>query len=352
MSRVRILDYVFLPVIVILASGVAYLTFGILQSTATLESSYKIGGAFAGFIIAFGTLFSAYAQLRKTSGETEELQARIKELEGKLIRGAPCPRDFEPMVDERHRIVLAKPKSWKPYGGMIFDFVEELPIPSPADVVPARFNLRYVSVSRKDLLESLKSAARRQDNGAGGDIADELYKNFIKMTETSPAVSDFKYESVFIGAAPDRIKCLKVIAKQMCRVILNTDPVTGVKNYGGQMLTKEGFEREKEEAERMEAEKKMEEEERAEAEKRAKGARVRASKARAAAAAEPPPPPAPPKHAGYEVIGVMELWRMYVMCYHPSLEKLFFFEFSDDKEDFNESSAMFNQILESVRFLT
>jgi hypothetical protein len=41
-----------------------------------------------------------------------------------------------------------------------------------------------------------------------------------------------------------------------------------------------------------------------------------------------------------------------IICYQADLKKVFYFEFWDNPGTFVESSAKFNQIMNSVRFLT
>ena len=104
----------------------AYVCFGILTSAAEGKyQAYSIGGAIAGAIVSWGVLTSVYLQLRGSSTELEDLRERNEQLQNKLIRGAPRPQGFETEVDERQRIVLARPKLWRPKGGTIFEL--ELP---------------------------------------------------------------------------------------------------------------------------------------------------------------------------------------------------------------------------------
>lgn len=46
-----------------------------------------------------------------------------------------------------------------------------------------------------------------------------------------------------------------------------------------------------------------------------------------------------------------EVVRMRVVSYHEQLEKVYYFEFWDDVENFKDSSAVFNRVLASTRFL-
>src|SRR4051812_26090290 len=123
MDKRKIGDLFAVCVCVIFALITAYLTFGILQSQATTQNTvYSLGGAIAGALVSFSIFFVAYRQLITSSGEEEKLRDRIQELQQKLIRGAPRPKSFEIEVDERLRLVLARPGNWEPKGGTIFDF--------------------------------------------------------------------------------------------------------------------------------------------------------------------------------------------------------------------------------------
>jgi hypothetical protein len=59
-------------------------------------------------------------------------------------------------------------------------------------------------------------------------------------------------------------------------------------------------------------------------------------------------PATPPKPVEYDI----PVYHMHVVCYHHELKKLFFSDFVADEPNFANSSAKFNQILYSARFLT
>jgi hypothetical protein len=42
---------------------------------------------------------------------------------------------------------------------------------------------------------------------------------------------------------------------------------------------------------------------------------------------------------------------MRVICYHPTLDRVYFFDFTDNLDDFQESSEVFNRILATTRFI-
>ena len=76
------------------------------------------------------------------------------------------------------------------------------------------------------------------------------------------------------------------------------------------------------------------------------------------AAGPPPVAPAPGPAAApakvvpeEEKILYQEIVRMRVICYHPTLDRVYFFDFMDNLDDFQESSEVFNRILATTRFI-
>jgi hypothetical protein len=57
-------------------------------------------------------------------------------------------------------------------------------------------------------------------------------------------------------------------------------------------------------------------------------------------------------HAGEEKSYPLVVQRVTVTCYHEALGNIYFFHFWEDFDDFLDSSAAFNQIVRSTRFLT
>jgi hypothetical protein len=134
-----------LATIVGLSLLVAIVTFGLLKSSAEADiRGYKLGGAIAAFAFTAGLLTSAFFNVYRllTADEVKEYAKRIEELQSKLIRGAPCPRGYTIDVDERHRLVFARPVDWKPKEGVLYQYLSE---PKASDPVRANFNVVYVS---------------------------------------------------------------------------------------------------------------------------------------------------------------------------------------------------------------
>jgi hypothetical protein len=312
MDKGKLFDLIAVVVIALVGLLCAYITFGVLQSQAdTKVQGYSLGGAIAGAIVTMSVLASVYGQFRKSSGETEDLRSRNKELEQKLIRGAPRPDDFDTHVDERQRVVLAIPQVWQPRGGLIFDF--ELPpsaIP-PDDLVPARFWLQYSMITRQT---------------ESPDVFYDKYRESIKEAEQ---VESYTTEFVLLGGeVHSGVRSLKIIAHEYAEAWKQTDPLTGSVSYDWNTISKDAYQ-----------------------------ARLDAQKT---ADPENPAPVTEPPSSGMQrtsgakqlLEGPVILCRMRVVCYHAALQRIFQFDFIDDSKDFPGSSLVFNQLLDSVRFLT
>jgi hypothetical protein len=112
MKSDKVFDAVIWILIAALGLVSAYVCFKVLDSSASGQfQQYSVGGAIVGAIISWGILTSMYLQVRKSSGELVDLRRQVADLEKKLLRGAPRPKDFETEVAERQRIVLARPKT-------------------------------------------------------------------------------------------------------------------------------------------------------------------------------------------------------------------------------------------------
>ena len=118
----RVIDIVVWLFISAVGLVTAYVCFGLLSSQASGKfQQYSVGGAIAGAIVSWAVFTSVYLQIRGSSRELQELRDRTNELQNKLIRSAPRPQGFDTEVDERQRIVLARPKERQPKGGTIFE---------------------------------------------------------------------------------------------------------------------------------------------------------------------------------------------------------------------------------------
>jgi hypothetical protein len=318
MDKGKIGDLIALVIIVLLGLGTAYVTFGILQSQASTEvRQYSLGGAIAGALVAMSMSFSAYTQFRRSSGELEKLRDRLQELQQKVLRGAPCPRGFEIEVDERQRIVLAKPARWEPRGGMIFDF--ELPKEKlrTGDLFPARLQVSYGPITLEN------------------QTADDFYEKTRRTFLDSPLVGSWTSEFINVGGEPNSIKSLKIIFQMYGKIISVENPLTGKDETQTYWITREEFENALKPAD-------------APSQDRAPQDLPPQNQIQPAQSTATP---ATSVGAVSERVAYKKIWQMQVACLHEDLKKIFILNFYDDENDFTQSSALFNQVLDSVRFL-
>jgi hypothetical protein len=130
-------------VVTVLSGGVAYLTFGILDSSAEgAMREWRLGGAIAGFaftaLLLTSVIFQFYKEISRDKAEAYLKQ--IQELQTKLIRGAPQPPGFTIDIDERHKVVFARPVAWIPLGGVRYQYMAPSP-PGGSDGLQANFNV-------------------------------------------------------------------------------------------------------------------------------------------------------------------------------------------------------------------
>lgn len=165
-------------IIVLVSVFVAYVCFNLLESSAVADlKGWKLGGAFAGFVFTFSILTSATFQFYKhiTADQTEKYRQQIQELQLKLIKGAPCPPGYEIDLDERHRLVFARPNGWTPSGGFLFQYVNNV----EGDILNANFNVVYHSID--DLITMYKGWGLGKFDPDHVDL-DLLYKKIIDTT--------------------------------------------------------------------------------------------------------------------------------------------------------------------------
>jgi|GEM_PF-5938943 hypothetical protein len=289
----------------------AYVCFGILDSQADAKiHNYSVQGAIAGALISTSLLASGYLHLRKSSDELDKLRKRNEELQQKIIRGAPHPPGFETEVDERQRIVLARPWDWQPRGGVIFDFQQRAEKMQPKDLFPAAFRVWFVPI--------------------GVETESEFYEKYRQSIPANPTVAAHTVEFVHLGGEPSSIKSLKLIAHHFAQVTTLVNPVTKQVERPWRYLTKEEFDRLRAEA----------------------NSTTESSESTAPEQINGPQPVPAAVPAGPPKVTAVAVSVMQVVCFHKELKKIFYFDFIDDGEDFPNSSAQFNQVLDSMRFLT
>lgn len=311
-DKEKIIDMIALVLIAAIGLLTAYVTFGILDSSAEANiHQYKVGGAIAGFLVTCSVLGSIYLQIRKSSGELNDLRERNEALQQKLIRGAPRPPGFETEVAELQRIVLARPRDWERRGGVIFDY--ELPEDQlkSGDFLPARFTCTFTPITSKT------------------SPREKYYNDFRDSAVDNPYIISHTSELFSLGGEPNSIESLKMITHQCVEVRIKRDPVTGVVNREWGFIPSAQLEQLQQEQTHDTDEKKS-----------------RKRKGQTAASDEPP------DDNSLETNWLGEVQRTSVVCYHGDLGLIFIFDFVDNNSDFLTSSALFNQILSSIRFLT
>lgn len=157
---------------------IAYISFNILGSSAEAKiQNWKIGGAFAAFVLTALLLTSIILQFyeRITSDKTETLREQVYELQNKLIRGATCPTGFVIDIDEKHKIVFARPSAWTPRNGILYYYVNKI----ENDKFNENFNVIY---RNKEDLKPIYEFLGLDTNNV---FSEDLYENIIKYEISS-----------------------------------------------------------------------------------------------------------------------------------------------------------------------
>lgn len=194
-------------VIVAVSVAIAYVCFKILDSSATATlKQWKLGGAFAGFVFTASLLTSIVFQFYKqmTSETVDSYRSLIEELQAKLIKGAPCPDDFSIDIDERHKLVFARPDSWRPRGGVLYQYVEPR---KSSDFFAANFNVTFSTQNE------LKKAMGDQFDPEGTN-QEALYEKAAQSTVAGTSTMFDGYEQVSLTreyVQVDGLKSLKMI---------------------------------------------------------------------------------------------------------------------------------------------
>lgn len=352
------MDLVATVVIAAVGLAVAFVTFGVLRSsTKGNVGGYEVGGAIAGFLVTTATLGSFYLQQRKASGELSSLRAKNLELAQKLIRSVPRPEDWEIEIDERQRVVLARPRQWHPRGGVIFTFQDVAQARTAGqedvdsyDVYPATFALSYDSID-----PSTMTANAIKDR-------DEFYAHQRALAEdavTNGWIARPNHEYIHLGDDAAPLKCLKTVTCSYYTVSVVPDPVTGRVEPSFTQIDARDYEDRKNRQEAGYAEP-------AAAVKQAlttpgdnggESAVVGAAAAAVQTAPSREPAAGPQPGAGNGATPsppaqrLLVLQRMLITCYHRTLEKVFYFDLNDDDAGFAESSGVMDRMLRSTRFL-
>ena len=194
--------------------AVATVAFKFLESSAEANlQNWKLGGAFAGFAFTALLLTEICMQIyrRLQGNELEDYRKQVQELQAKLVRGATPSPGFVIDVDEKHFLVLARPKEWRPKGGVLYQYVapglatgDFLRAPSARkrpdrarDVFSANFNVVHVP---QEELKLLYSAEGRSTFDPANPDLEELYGLVLASSVSGLKTLDGYRE---IGTAPE-----------------------------------------------------------------------------------------------------------------------------------------------------
>jgi hypothetical protein len=283
-------------VVILLSSGVAYLTTGILDSSTSGKlRGWSLEGGIAAFGFTFLLLSNLIFQLYKEMSRerAEDYLKQIQELQSKLIRGAPQPEGYLIDIDEHHKLVFARPEKWVPNGGLLYQYVA--PEATRTDLVPASFNVYFETA--KDLERAYDISPRElgRKSGLSASGLEELYGKVIRgLREWFPKIVEgYSLE----GLAQEYL------------LVDGLKSVRYTHTYSKILPT------------------------------------------------PPPPSPAPSASAEpAEDAGPVEpvtatITQVGIAIYQPRRAVMFTFTFTDDAEDFLSSSEDFNRIVSSIRFL-
>ncbi|MFZ0751442.1 MAG: hypothetical protein WAM70_18910, partial [Pyrinomonadaceae bacterium] len=233
-QREKVVDGVIVLFIALVGLLTAYVTFGVLKSQAEGEfQGYQLGGAIAGAIVSWSMLASVYLQIRKSSGELQELRERNEELQQKLIRGTPRPPGFEIELAEQQKLVLARPKEWERRGGIIFDFVLPDERLQAKDNFPARFLCSFIPIPKR-------SADPKQSKEIKS--CTDYYEKYLMTFAGHPYIQSYTSEYISIGGDPQHTESLKIIAHQYVRIFSEKDPITSKETRNWKFIGKDAFE--------------------------------------------------------------------------------------------------------------
>lgn len=360
--RNKAFDAAVIVVLALVALAVAYVCFEVLDSQADGESQgFVLQGAIAAWVVSFTLFTSVYLQFRKS--DDKDLYERIEELQQKLIRGAPHPSGFETEVAERERIVLARPHEWKHGAGIVFYF--QLPPEDGHDhyELTPEFRCTYAPIS-EDLgptkLRFRNVLKGRNNKAVAKDPRTQFYKSYLETLakrKQQSVYESYSCEYVHVGEDVRPVPSLKVVTHEYAAITARKpDPLTGSKRTPKwTKVTREQYESLPKTRNETSHAPVPPEADRARAGGGGGRVAVFGSNGRTQTAVEDeivrsevdtadPTTDLPPR--GGRVLHVM------IICYHADLKKVFYFEFWDEPGTFVESSAKFNQIMDSVRFLT
>jgi hypothetical protein len=140
-GRQDVVDVVVFLVIFLAGLGATIVFFRYLDSSASTNGAtgLALGGALLGGLVTWSSLGSLYLQISKNSRNRDSLQALVERLDLELVQRSPVPTGYEREIDERHGLVLSRPVTWRPLGGILFDWIA--PSARDDDYLSAQFRV-------------------------------------------------------------------------------------------------------------------------------------------------------------------------------------------------------------------
>lgn len=289
---------------------VASVTFGVLESSGQVaDSTRSLGGAVVGFLASFSIISLTYSRLlrlqstainRGLQDRNSTLSRQVEELSQQLIRGAERPSGYDIEVLDQHRIVMARPREYTSRGGVIVD-LEQPDDPGAEDgtidLVPARLFVKYIPAPE-------------------GTTVAQYYRDYAERAGNSALVEMMACERTVVGADMRAVPSLRVTSQGVMAVTVKRDPTTKTVKRHTRLIPRSSWDQITE--------------------------------------SEEPRITLPPDEddTGTSHTFHLRVRLANVVCLHPDLEKVFFFGFEDDEDDFVDSVEALNRSLRSVRFLT
>ena len=196
--------------------------------------------------------------------------------------------------------MLARPEKWRPRGGIIFDY--QLPLDEHDERnFPPQFRVTYQPVEDDD--GQSRYYANVKEN------LDKLIDEHEGVWDKYASWQSYSSEYIFLGGETQPVKSLKFIAHEYVHVERHPpDPLHTRSALGWRPITKDEYDR-----------------------------RVNNSKDGAEL-----------QYRGFDT----EITYIFVVCYCEPLKTIYHFHFWDEHDHFLASSEWFNEIINSVRFLT
>ncbi|MBN2734222.1 MAG: hypothetical protein JXQ82_05120 [Methanomicrobiaceae archaeon] len=190
-------------------------------------NNLKFSGAFAGFVGTFILTWEVYFKIINDVNvkKNKEYREIIDQLRFKVIKGAPCPKDYEPLVDEKYKLVFTYPTNWIPEHGILYKFIENLTEEDKQKRTPAKFTISRMDRKKLISLYKLKNDFDKNlDNEKLKSLNEIISERYIlnfkrKMSRDYPSIKfeDFDKELLIVDSIPSqKIYCnFLIIAKEL-----------------------------------------------------------------------------------------------------------------------------------------